>query len=162
MKNRTHVIFAALLYAFMFAADQDVSVFNIPKEVDRCMDALRGDYKISGRINPFYLRGDFLGDGKSEFAVLVYSSLKQEKGIAFCGPGFAKPTILGAGSPFHEMTDLTFDAWHIYGKGPVQRGVGARMPPVLRGEALWLEWSESASGLAYWDGKQFHWYQQGD
>jgi hypothetical protein len=142
--------------------DDGVSDFNIPKEVRGCLTSAGSRYRVSGRINPFYLRGDFRGDGKIDVAILLTAIATGEKGVVVCGTGFAKSILLGAGSSFHQMKDLGFDAWHVHPKGPVRQGAEAGAPPVLRGEALLLEWSESASGLVYWDGKTFRWYQQGD
>jgi hypothetical protein len=156
------LLLALLSGVSMVGAEDDVSVFNITKEIRDCLSAAGSAYKVSGRVNPFYLRGDFRGDGKPEVAVLITATATGEKGLAVCAGGPAKPVILGAGSIFHQMKDLGFDAWHVYPKGVVHKGVEAGPPPVLRGEALLLEWSESASGLVYWDGKTFRWYQQGD
>jgi hypothetical protein len=54
------------------------------------------------------------------------------------------------------------DVWQVYPRGPVEEGVEAGPPPKLRGEALLVEKSESASALIYWNGKRYVWYQQGD
>jgi hypothetical protein len=148
--------------AQVICAQDEVSAFNIAGEIRDCLAVVGSNYKVSGRINPFYLRGDFTGDGKLQAAVLVTATATGAKGVAVCWGGLIKPTILGAGTPFHKMQDLNFDAWHVYRKGPVHKGVEAGPPPALRGEALLLEWSESASALVYWDGKMFRWYQQGD
>lgn len=142
-------------------ADDDLSAFNITGEIRDCLTAAGSRHKVSGRINPFYLRGDFRGDGRPETAVLVSEAANGEKGLLVCGPG-VKPVLLGAGSSFQGMTNLDFDAWRVYPKTVVRRGAEAGLPPVLRSEALLLEWSEAASGLVYWDGRAFRWYQQGD
>src|SRR5436190_18270036 len=76
-------------------APTDKFAFNTPPEITACLQA-RADYKLSDRINPFYLRGDFDGDGKQDYAVLVVSE-KQEPGIAICRGGMSQPNILGAG-----------------------------------------------------------------
>lgn len=61
------------------------------------------------------------------------------------------------------MKDVNFSAWHIHAKTlPVEEGVEAGRPPVLLGDAILIEWEESASAIVYWNGKQFVWYQQGD
>ena len=75
--------------------------------------------------------------------------------------------ILGAGTPFKvsgsAVSNLDFlNIWQVYGKRPVERGVEAGPPPRLRGDAILVGEIESASGLIYWNGKLFVWYQQGD
>jgi hypothetical protein len=162
MKPAIIVFLAILPGAQMIGAQDEVRVFNITSEIRGCLAAVGPHYKVSGRINPFYLRGDFRGGGAPETAVLVTATATGARGVAVCWDGLTKPTILGAGTVFHQMPDLSFDAWHVYRKGPVHKGVEGGPPPVLRGEALLLEWSESASGLVYWDGKALRWYQQGD
>jgi hypothetical protein len=54
------------------------------------------------------------------------------------------------------------DAWQIYPKGPVEKGVGEGNPPVLKGDAILAIKTESANGLIYWTGAAYRWYQQGD
>jgi hypothetical protein len=39
--------------------------------------------------------------------------------------------------------------------------MGVGRPPALSGDAFVLEW-ESGSGIVYWNGTKFIWYQQGD
>ena len=136
-------------------------LFGIPPQIRRCLEPVESHYKPSDRSNPFYLRGDIDGDGKLDYAVLITNS-RSERGVAVCLAATRKPIILGAGSVFDGDSDLTFGVWRIFPKGPVGRGVEAGPPPILRGDALLLIWPESASGLVYWDGRGFRWYQQGD
>jgi len=165
LASRTIRIFVVLLIwlvPVLSAQQQDsVSEYNVPSEVSNCMKALGSDYIISGKINPFYLRGDFTGDGKPDFAVLVRNG--DQQGIMVCrGPGL-KPTLLGAGTAFHAMKNLNFNAWQVHPKTrPVERGVEEGKPPALLGDAILIEWEESASAILYWNGKRFIWYQQGD
>ena len=136
-------------------------LFGVPPEIHKCLKLVASRYQLNDRSNPFYLRGDFDGDGKPDHAVLI-TNTKEERGIAVCRTVGTKPEILGAGSVFHQMADLTFGVWRVFAKGLVERGVEAGPPPLLRGDALLLIWPESASGLVYWDGRAFRWYQQGD
>jgi len=125
------------------------------------MKSLGPSFAISGKINPFYLRGDFFGNGKSVYAVLVQNGNQQ--GLMVCRDGRAKPIVLGARTEFNKMKDLNFNAWQVHVKSaPVERGVGEGKPPVPLGDAILIEWEESASALVYWNAKQFVWYQQGD
>jgi hypothetical protein len=62
-----------------------------------------------------------------------------------------------AGDDFSWM-----DAWYVFQRGPVRRGADEKAPPKLRGDALMVSKSESASALIYWNGKNYAWYQQGD
>ena len=143
---------------------QKVDEYNIPEAVVKCFAEKKLDkaYETSGRINPFYLRGDFDGDGKADYAVLIEEKRTQKAGVAICRSARGPTVILGAGSKFKWGDDFKFDAWQMYGKRRVERGVGEGPPPRLIGEAIMVEWKEKASGVIYWNGALFVWYQQAD
>jgi hypothetical protein len=73
-------------------------------------------------------------------------------GVSIIGAGRA---IGNGGDDFRWM-----DAWHVHPRGKVNRGADGKAPPVLN--ALTLIKTEAASGLVYWDGARYAWYQQGD
>jgi len=138
---------------------------NVPDEIRNCIAAKSG-FTISGKTNPFYLRGDFDGDGKMDFAVVV--NHHGEQGIMICRGGKRRTFILGAGIAFDwgsskPLTDLDFDAWMVYPKGrQIGQGVEEGKPPRLLGDAIYVSWSERASAILHWNGQKFKWYQQGD
>jgi len=148
------------------ATDPILQAYNVPDQVERVLvdGPLSKTYELSFHINPFYLRADYNGDGWGDFAVLVKQRNSGKFGVAVVDGRSSKVTILGAGSgPRAGGDDYAWmDYWYVYPKGPVQRGAGERRVPQLRGDALLMGKSESASGLIYWDGKRFTWYQQGD
>jgi hypothetical protein len=115
-------------------------------------------------INPYYQRGDFDGDGSQEYAVMVRDSSSSRIGIAFVRRRDLSIRIVGAGRVLGKGGDdfAWMDAWRVFDRGPVARGVGEGTPPILRGDALLVEKTESASALIWWDGKTYRWYQQGD
>lgn len=164
------VLTAILLCALASASKaQEVDLENVPDDILMQIDSrpFVETYSISGRINPFYLRGDFDGDGKPDYAILVVSKKDQSRGIAIWLSSQKKFVVLGAGHAFRlgavRVTDFdVIDTWQVYCKKPVERGVEAGPPPKLLGEAILAGKKESASGLIYWNGKQFAWYQQGD
>ena len=125
-----------------------------------CLERAAQGVTASDKITPPSLTGDFDGDGKPDHAVVVIRA--REQGILVCRSGADSPVVLGAGTAFNEMRNLDFSSWRVHQKGiRVARGAGQRRPPVLRGDALLLEW-ESASAIVYWNGTKFIWYQQGD
>jgi len=73
-------------------------------------------------------------------------------------------SVLGAGRALGNGGDdfRWMDAWHVHPRGKVNRGADGKAPPVLKGDALTLIKTEAASGLVYWDGARYAWYQQGD
>jgi hypothetical protein len=140
--------------------------FNVPEVVQERAERehLFEKYRVRDAVNPFYLRGDFDGDGKLDYAVLVESKTNHKRGIALFLTSQRLIRVLGAGTKFTNAGDdfAWMDAWSVYGKRPVERGADEGPPPKLIAEAILVEKSESASALIYWDGKTFRWYQQGD
>src|ERR1039457_1165570 len=147
MLTRFALALTTVLPCVLSAADP-----HIPDRVAACLKSADPGLQIDFRLNPFYLRADFDGDGKPDYAVLVKKG--KERGIVVCRAATPKGTLLGAGVPFNEWRDLDFTSWATYEKRPAGSGV-----PKLFGEAIWLEWGESGSGLVYWNGSRFAWQQ---
>lgn len=139
---------------------------NIPKEVSSFFNrqGLDKRLEVSFHLKPFYLRGDFDGDGRPDIAVLVKDKATGKKGIAICTSSTQRVHLVGAGDKFGNGGDdfAWMDVWSIYAKQPVEQGAGESSTLVLKGDALLVEKSDSASGLIYWNGKRYAWYQQGD
>jgi hypothetical protein len=148
---------------------QKISYDNVPEQLREIvvLGHFAETYELVGSLNPFYLRGDFDGDGKPDYAFHIKSKKDGKTGIAFWLSSLNRFVILGAGVPWRNggsaETDFDWmDIWQVYGKRPVERGVEAGPPPKLIGEAILVAKEESGSGLLYWTGKKFVWYQQGD
>jgi hypothetical protein len=139
---------------------------DIPETVKKDMTngSLVKEYKISFQIEPFYLRGDFNGDGKIDLAALVNQRSTGKLGIVIVHGGTSKLTILGAGTGIGNGGDDFgwMDVWQVYSKTRAAHATGKTGVPQLRGDALLVGKSESASGLIYWNGKRYAWFQQGD
>jgi hypothetical protein len=116
-------------------------------------------YAITTRINPYFLQGDFNGDGRLDIAVMIEHKPTMQQGIAILHAGPMTPIVVGAGREIgNGGADFSWlDAWSIETRDP--RGKSA---PTLRGDALLVQKLESASGLIYWDGAAYRWRQQGD
>lgn len=112
-------------------------------------------------IKPCEIKGDFDGDGKPDRAILVQSK-DGKKGVQF---RFAngKNKVIGAGNKTGNGGDdfSWLDHWELH-TGPIEQGADAKSPPKVKGDTLKLEKTESASGIVYWNGTGFKWYQQGD
>lgn len=121
-------------------------------------------YAFSAHINPFYLHGDFDGDGQSDTAVWIREHATGKTGIAIFHGRANRLVIVGAGRDLGNAGDnfSGLDAWYVFRRGPVGKGADGKPPPKLRGDALMVIKTEAASGLIYWDGKRYGWYQQGD
>lgn len=163
--------FALILVVFCgpYLRAQSLECENIPESIIQsgAWAHFADTYMLDGAMNPFYLRGDFDGDGKPDYALWIKAKTGGATGIAIWLSTKHKFVILGAGSPFRfaGSTESNFDnlnVWQVYGKRSVERGVEAGAPPHLIGEAILVGRTESGSGLIYWNRKVFKWYQQGD
>lgn len=121
-------------------------------------------YVLSTRLNPFLVQGDFNGDGRIDLAVLVEHKETGAAGIAIVHAGAAGPLVVGAGTPLGAGgRDFSWmNAWQVYSRGTVHQGAVSDPPPELRGDALLVKKLEASSGIIYWDGSSYRWYQQGD
>jgi hypothetical protein len=148
------------------AEPSTIALSSIPPHIVEALNkpALSAKYSISTHLNPFYVQGDFDGDGKLDCAILVKHKASGKLGIAIVHGRKGDISVLGAGKAFGNGGDdfAWMDVWYAYSKGQVSRGVGEGSQPTMKGDALMLIKTESASGLAYWTGTQYSWYQQGD
>ena len=139
---------------------------NLPVEVWQQIHAtsVLNDYKLSARLNPFYLQADFDGDGRRDVAVLVQHSISKLPGIAVFHASKEGPFILGSIGPAAGSTGYAsiFNAWHVMERGPVRMGADQTTPPTLRGDALVLKKLEASSVIMYWTATSYATYWQGD
>jgi len=159
----------AFLCLLLTAPAQEIETENVPAEILEPVEQgqFARSYVLDGSINPFYLRGDFDGDGRPDYAVRIKAKAGSDAGIAIWLSSLHKFKIIGAGVRFKvsgtTVTSLEFlNTWQVFGKAAVERGVESGPSPQLKGDVILAGKSESASGLIYWNGKTFAWYQQGD
>ena len=117
---------------------------------------------LSGRINPFFQRGDFDGDGRADLALLVQHKANRKVGILILHRN-GKQTLLGAGHTFGNGGDdfEWMDLWWVEERGAVHESQGD--PGVkLQGDGLLVAKEGSASALVYFKAGKFHWQQKGD
>ena len=166
--------FLCLLAVFFSASwsaessDLDVVVASsLPRAFWENLRASEGHeaYALSAWLNPYYLQGDFNGDGQTDFAVLAQEKRTGKRGVLVVHIGANQQFVIGAGNSIGNGGDdfSWMDAWQIYPRGRVGQGADLEAPPpVLMGDALLVIKTESASGLVYWTGTEYQWYPQGD
>ena len=141
-------------------------ISDVPDSVKRALTngSAGKKYELSFRIKPFYLEGDFNGDGNMDTAVLVREGSTGKFGIGIVHGTTGKVTILGAGIAIGNGGDdfEWMDSWQVYSKMHAAHAPGDTSISRLGGDALLVEKSEAASGLIYWNGKKYVWSQRGD
>jgi hypothetical protein len=145
--------------------DATAHLHDIPEAINRAITngSLAKEYEVSFHLNPFYLPGDFNGDGKTDIAVLVKQRSTGKLGIAIINGATDKVTVVGAGNAIGNGGDDFgwMDSWRLYSKGRAAQEA-ERSVPHLRGDAFLVSKSEAASALIYWNGRRYAWFQKGD
>lgn len=132
---------------------------------------LNSSYKISDYINPFYLEADFNGDNTLDIAVAIEQKETNKKGFVVLHAGREDFFIIGAGNPFGNGGDNFnwMDIWKVYRNQGEQEltynadsEIEGSRAVRLKNTGIYVEKSESAGGLIYWDSYQYVWNQAGD
>ncbi len=158
------VLLIKLITLTTFALGQTV---HLPEDIQKfyAQDQIQSSFEINAMMNPFYLRGDFDGDKKADYAIMVSDRKTGKGGIIIILPTLKKYFVIGAGQalPTRPGDDYGWvEAWEVYCCNQPEIGVGESRKIKLRSEAILVRKLESSSGIIYWDGKNYQWYQQGD
>jgi hypothetical protein len=121
-------------------------------------------YELSSHMKPSHLKGDFDGDRKPDIAVLVKEKSAGKIGIAVFHSSTNNVVFIGAGTKLGNGGDNFdwMDVWSVTAKTAAAKQVGKPAAALVKGDALHVEKSESASALIYWNGKRYIWRQMGD
>jgi hypothetical protein len=136
----------------VYAQGPPVDLNNVPKKISTCLKGTEDPYEISRRMNPFYLRADFDGDGLADYAVLITEKSSKKEGFAVCFGNGRKPQFLGAGTGVPVEGGKKSDDFELVDLWGIGTGIGKH-------DSLYLEHSEAGSGYFVWNGQKFIWKQ---
>jgi len=125
---------------------------------------LQRTYTPYTKMNPFFISGDFDGDGSTDIAVWVQHNKTHKRGVLILTKDGNNTFIAGAGRNVEERGDDYggLDAWSMLRKGEVLDSRYEDGKVTLKGDAIILEKSESAGFAIYWNGQAFKFYQVSD
>ena len=135
---------------------QTIDQSNVPDEIRSCLRTDRG-LRLDGSINPFYLSGDYDGDGTTDFAINVTNQSDRGPGIhriLFCF-GNKKRSVWSAGYKDSSVAS-PFTAWLLVPKESKLLSIH----PKIKHDSLALLIGEEGGGLIYWNGQKFQWQQE--
>jgi len=142
--------------------------WNLPQSVLERFESEKflKSYDLCGDLNPFYLRGDFDGDGIPDYAILVTNRSTKQVGIAIVRSGAKKIELFGAGGINLQKGSVkdyvTMDVWGVERKHKLEPNHWDKPIGRMMGEGIEVAKSESWAALIYWDGKQYRWFQISD
>jgi hypothetical protein len=140
----------------------------VPPATEDCLNApaIKSMVEVVFYANPFYLRGDFDGDGKPDYAIALRGPKTKRNGVLFC---MANKTLylVGADQPLRPASsDMPNDNsvapnWEIFTKADIANlkrfDINVPNPlPKTAGEAVAMIW-EDGLALIYWNGSHFSW-----
>jgi hypothetical protein len=125
------------------------------------------EYPMVRSKNPFFLRGDFNGDGTMDVAFWVTQQSSGRQGIAVIHSTLDSVYYLGAGNRAGSgMQDIGADAWHVLPAGTTLSHVRETVPAIgavdgrpftFQREALQCVYLGKSSYVYYWaNGRYWH------
>lgn len=136
----------------------------VPEAVKRCLERkeIRGQVKLGLKLNPYYLRGDFDGDGNIDLAISIVGAKSSRIGILVCHASGYLEVLRGDSKPAKAFSDMADDnfisgSWTVLEKSDVTRRLSkAKVKNRVLGEAIFMPWDDG-DGLILWNGVKFQW-----
>ena len=120
---------------------------------------------VFDEVNPFYLSGDFDGDGIRDYAVLLRLKGKGKEAPSRIAILRGNGKVNWLDDDLNGKTACPRPAWWVFEKGERVKprlDLNHRPAPKLLGDGFIVARPESSSALVYWDGKSFSLYWQSD
>jgi len=153
-----------------FAAWEGEFILIEPNDVIGCLKSSKtSELILDTSINPYYLRGDFDGDKKPDYAIWMRRNVAEVAGVVVCA-GNGSIHLLGSGiTKGEKFSDMEHDdfmpvhfQWEVSTKQEMDelKTWKCNVPdpfPKIENESMKLRWREGESTFIYWDGKKYQW-----
>ncbi|MCE5306305.1 MAG: hypothetical protein LLG20_01560 [Acidobacteriales bacterium] len=155
------MLITALTWLLLTAVPQyktaPIDLENVPCRVRDCLTSLGPGYQITKRLNPFYVQGDFDGNGAADYAVSITELKSHKEGFVVCfSASPLKSEVLAAGRALPVEEGALVDDFAMIDIWGTATRCGSR-----KRDCLYLEKSEAGGGFLIWNGDRFVWNQQG-
>ncbi len=135
---------------------------QIPMFVQDCSDnnksLVLNKLNFFASHNPFFLRGDFDGDGNIDYAITVENVENKKEGLLVCFASKKKKAVL-IGPALKTPPFWSLRTWDIQTADEIKDLVDHKNNPINispKGESIVMTWEDSV-GVIYWNGKEFLW-----
>lgn len=174
----------ALTFFFVFTVrgqfiqNTNVDDWQIPLQVKRCAASLVSpavtSFTLSESVNPYYLRGDFDGDGFMDLAIALRGATDDTKsGTGICRAK-GRSVLLGSLAKGHVFNNdiaesVPSNGWTVVSRDALMEILRLSRPPRSRlaglrrklaqgkGEVIYFTY-EDGEGVIIYNDKKFEWY----
>lgn len=152
--------------------------WQVPRKIKQCALSLAtqavSSIKLDLTVNPYYLRGDFDGDGLMDLAIALRGATDDTKSATGICPGKGSAVLLGSLAKGHIINNDIAESvpsagWAVVSRGellqilrlsrpPQQRVYGLRKKFVQgKGEIIYVPYEDGEGAILYVNG-HFEWY----
>lgn len=137
----------------------------IPNDIEECISKVDvGEpFNFETEFNPFYLRADFDGNKRMDYAILIKGVTTQKRGVVICKDA-ERPLVFGAlarlkvaVSSFDDDNFIT-NQWEALSMEETRSKVnilGNKISPNAKGESITFIFEGGTGVHIYWNGKEF-------
>ena len=176
---RIHAVALFVLASpLLISQEDDWPLWRVPETIANCLVAAAPSSKsqlmLDSSRNPYYLRGDFDGDGKTDLAIALKSKSEPfQVGIGICR-GTMAPVLLGSIARGKRFTEdaadmVTSPGWRVITRKELIKILASTVPQRHRqtgilykiadstGEMIYMPYETEEGVIYYWHGS-FRWY----
>jgi hypothetical protein len=162
MRVKSYILIGVVCFFALQAVAQEEPFY--PEAVNHCLDdpLVKGKVEVMVHHNPVYLRGDFDGDGRPDYALEVRKPKAKTSGILICtgnGRAFLLGMAVAGGKAFSDMPGDNFisSSWVVFTPSEIVETTkfSSNVPkpiPEAKGEGIGMIWEDGIC-IIYWDGK---------